>query len=70
MAEFTFYTTKEGDTWDAISYRAYGDVKYMADIILANEGPVDVDLPAGIVLKIPIKEFANTNIDSVPFWKQ
>lgn len=70
MADFTYYTTKEGDTWDMISYRAYGDVKYMCEIIEANICTVDVDLPAGTVLKIPIKELVTTQIDSVPFWKK
>lgn len=68
--EYTKYTTRQGDTWDMIAYNAYGDVKYMKDILLANDCPVYTEFPDGIVLRIPILELVGSNLDSVPFWKQ
>lgn len=71
MAEFTFYTCKGGDRWDQISYNAYGNVAYMNEIIEANPDiPVDVDIPGGTIIKVPIKTFATTNVDSLPPWKR
>ena len=30
------YITKQGDTWDLIAYRVYGNEKYMTQLIEAN----------------------------------
>ena len=32
------YTAKLGDTWDFISYKVYGDEKYVIDLMVANPG--------------------------------
>ena len=31
------YTTIQGDTWDLIAYKLYGEEKYMKNLIEANE---------------------------------
>lgn len=71
MADFTPYTTKNGDRWDSIAYMAYGDASLMCDIIEANQDvPIYNVLPGNITIKIPIRELETQNVDSLPSWKQ
>jgi phage tail protein X len=50
----TTYITVQGDTWDVISYRVYGDEGHMGALIEANPGHTDIVIfPAGIKLIIP-----------------
>jgi len=54
MAYLT-YITIEGDTWDAIAYRHYGNAYRYAPILAANRHvPITPVLPAGLVLTIPV----------------
>lgn len=63
------YITISGDTWDIISYRAYGDGAYMDVLIKANMQYKDVYVfPAGIELEIP--EIDPELPDTLPPWKQ
>jgi len=54
---FTQYRTIEGDRWDTIAYKAYGDATQYMPIVQANK-PLSITsiLPAGIELNIPIIE--------------
>jgi phage tail protein X len=36
------YTTIQGDTWDLIAYKLYGEEKYMKNLIEANWPLLDV----------------------------
>lgn len=51
------YKTIQGDTWDLIAYRAYGEYggeKLTSALISANSEHIDtVVFSAGVVLKIP-----------------
>ena len=38
------YTTKQGDAWDAIAFRVYGDVKYTGFLMQANFPHLDTCL--------------------------
>jgi len=54
MAYLT-YLTVEGDTWDIIAYRHYGNARRYPPIIAANPHvPITPVLPTGIVLTIPV----------------
>ena len=45
------YTTVQGDMWDAISYKAFGDVSYTDKIMSLNHKYYDMYIfPAGITL--------------------
>lgn len=71
MAKFTPYTTKTGDRWDSIAYAAYGNVKYMGEIIRANPTiPVHTEIPAGVYLNIPIKERPEVTKSNLPPWRR
>lgn len=48
------YTTKQGDAWDAIAFRVYGDVKYTGFLMQANFPHLDTFVfDAGVVLQTP-----------------
>ena len=66
----TTYRTTQGDTWDLISYKLYGDEHYMAELIAANiEHRSVVLFSAGVVLNVPEIEEAEVE-STLPPWKQ
>ena len=71
MADFTSYTTRQGDTWDNIAYLAYGDSFSMQRILDANPQVAILDeLPAGITLNIPIVPEPTLDTELLPPWKR
>jgi phage tail protein X len=67
------YITKPGDRWDLISYKAYGTIEKMGDIVRANpEISVDDVIPEGLLLQIPVIPDAIILIDKdlLPPWKR
>ena len=69
----TEYVTKQGDRWDTIAQKAYGDSTLVAGIIEANPSVVvSAVLQAGVRLIIPILEEGEIIIDSelLPPWKR
>jgi phage tail protein X len=72
--ELTPYPVEEGERWDTVAYKAYGDATQTYPIILANPGVLlNTRLEAGVVLMIPILSL-NDNIalpaEKLPPWKQ
>lgn len=64
------YTTVQGDMWDSISQKLYGDVKYTDVLINANpEHRYIYIFSAGIKLEIPEIE-ERISADSLPPWKR
>jgi len=60
--------TREGDTWDAIAWRYYGNAYRYPPIIAANpQVPMTPVLPAGIVLTIPVLP-REPDTQSLPPW--
>ena len=50
----TTYTTKQGDAWDMIAFRVYGDVKYTGWLMQNNFPHLDIFVfDAGVVLQTP-----------------
>ena len=48
------YITKQGDTWDLIAFRVYGDVKYTGWLMQNNCPHLDIFVfDAGVVLQTP-----------------
>ena len=48
------YTTKQGDTWDLIAFRVYGDVKYTGWLMQNIFPHLDIFVfDAGVVLQTP-----------------
>lgn len=64
------YTTVQGDMWDLISYKVYGDVRFTDVLIAANPQYNKVLVfSAGIVLNVPEVE-EHVSSDSLPPWKK
>lgn len=48
------YQTRQGDMWDSIAYRLYGDERYMVDLLRENQKYRHIYIfPANIELNIP-----------------
>lgn len=66
------YRTVQGDMWDIIAHKVYGDEKKMNVLIEANPSYRDVYIfPAGAVLNVPDLE-DRTEIQgtgSAPVWR-
>lgn len=63
------YTAKQGDTWDMISYYAYGSEYYIAELILANPQYGNLIIfDGGEMLTIPI--ISNTETSLLAPWRQ
>lgn len=70
---FTEYIVKEGDRWDTVAFKAYGDASLVNTIVEANVSTtVSPVLIAGSRLKIPILEPGEAKLDSelLPPWKR
>lgn len=71
------HVTVEGDRWDLLSYRYYGDAAKQSIILEANRGlylnalvTPPLILPYGITLRIPVIEAEPSNETSLPPWKR
>lgn len=62
------YTTVQGDCWDLLAFRFYGDEKYMKLLIEANWPLLDVLVfSSGTVLKVP--DLPEESDEDAPFWR-
>lgn len=67
------YLVKDGDRWDSIAFKAYGDATQVSGIIEANKAVIiSAVLVAGTKILIPILEDGDIIIDSelLPPWKR
>lgn len=65
------YTTIQGDTWDGIAYKLYGDEKYMKNLIEANWLYADTMVfSAGVELTVPEISDEEKDDDNLPIWRQ
>lgn len=66
------YRSVQGDMWDSIAYKVYGDESLMNKLIEANTVYREIQVfPAGIELNIPeLTSEEETEIaDTVPVWR-
>lgn len=71
MIEYLAYTTREGDRWDLIAFRMYGDAYKFEAIIAANSHvPIHPVLPGGLELRIPLLELVTVEASLLPPWKR
>lgn len=66
------YTTTDGDRWDTLAVRFYGDNSGIAILIDANGAvPITAVIPAGTPLVIPVVDNMEiTDKTNLPPWKQ
>ena len=66
--QYLAYTTRTGDRWDLISWRAYGDPTQVSGIILANATvPISPVLPQGIEILCPLIRAPGPAAGSTPW---
>ena len=70
--EYIEHITQEGERWDTIAYRYYGDAALLSPLAEANEHlrlqPV---LPGGLPVRVPILEDDNNLLpEELPPWKR
>lgn len=73
MSNFVEYVTKQGDRWDTIAFKAYGDATLINGLIEANVSIVISPILApGTRVIVPILEQGDIQIDSelLPPWKR
>ena len=64
----TTYKTIQGDMWDSIAYKVYGDEKHMSLLAEANGQYLDtLVFSAGVELTVP--DLPDQVDDSLPFWR-
>lgn len=67
------YTTSEGDRWDTIAFRHYGNAMDIDRLIQANPNvPISDRLPAGLVIEVPVLYDVGLSIPPslLPPWKR
>lgn len=70
MTDYLPILTLEGDRWDLIAYRAYGDVAKQDLIIAANpELAITPLLPAGVIVRVPVLPDDTPQPSTLPPWK-
>ena len=63
------YTTVQGDMWDSIAYKCYGDEAGINVLMDANEDYIDtVVFPAGVTLTVP--EYIKPVTSTLPPWRR
>jgi len=65
------YTTKQGDMWDSISKKLYGNEKYTEQLMKANTAYIStVVFSAGVILIAPDVDAASSaSVSSRPPWR-
>lgn len=66
------HLTTEGERWDSLAWRYYGDAHAYERIIQANPGlPLMTTLPGGLTLAIPVVESDEVaTSEALPPWKR
>ena len=62
------YTTVQGDCWDSIAYKLYGDEKYMRYLIEANWPLLDTLVFSGGT-EIIVPDLPEETDEDAPFWR-
>lgn len=66
---YRLHVTNEGERWDNIAWRYYGDAYLYPQIIAANPHvAITATLPAGLTLAIPLIETKPSSV-GLPPWK-
>ncbi|KAA9003990.1 phage tail protein [Paenibacillus spiritus] len=65
----TQYRTIQGDTWDAVAYKLYGDENLMTLLLEANPEQADkVILDGNLLLHVPVRPEQTS--EDLPPWKR
>ena len=65
----TTYTTIQGDAWDQIAYKVYGEERHMKFLMEANPALMDTLIfRSGVMLNVP--DLQEEQSASLPFWRR
>ena len=71
MTEYLEHLSTDGERWDQIAHRYYGDAARIAPLAEANESlrllPV---LPGGLIVRVPILPDAPADSGDDPPWRK
>lgn len=68
---FTEYRTVDGDRWDTIAQKAYGDASKGNVVVAANPYvKADAVLAGGLRLLIPVEQDEPKRTSNLPPWKR
>lgn len=72
MTDYLTHITKEGERFDLLAYRYYGNPYRYQEIVEANIAAIGVPpiLDSGLKLVIPILPTAETTPANLPPWKR
>jgi phage tail protein X len=62
------YQTKEGDVLDWICWKHYGTTAVLEQVLAANPGVTDYELPAGIEIKLPYISSVKSKSKEIRLW--
>lgn len=69
--EYFEHITTEGERWDQIAYKYYGDPLKYEPIVAANPVSIIPILPAGLKIKVPVLDVEDTiRAEELPPWKR
>lgn len=70
MSAVLRYTTRDGDRWDLIAYKHYGNAMLIDGLIAANPHlPLAETFKSGLTVFIPVlANKPNSNQDKLPPW--
>ena len=64
------YQTVQGDTWDLMAHKLYGNVFLLPPLLEANRQYLDVVIfPSGIILQVPELQAEQIADADVPPWR-
>ncbi len=70
-AQFLTYITGDGDRWDLLAWRYYGDATQFGPIIMANPSiTIEPVLSAGLTVVVPVLQSASVVSSNLPPWKR
>jgi len=65
------HITQDGDRWDSLAYKYYGDATNFEPIVTANPTiSLNPILSAGLTIYIPILDEDDIQTEDLPPWKQ
>lgn len=69
VEEQDIYTTIQGDTWDIIALKVYGNEKYMSRLLKANPKHINtMFFSSGVEIICP--DIESDTVENLPPWKR
>jgi nucleoid-associated protein YgaU len=65
---FLTHVTTDGERWDQLAHRYYGDPFQYERIVAANpHAPLSATLPGGLMISVPVIEGQDLSLDLPPW---